>query len=57
MRRHVASTVRSTIREQHCLWERGAQHLTQPIVMRFTWREGEMDRRASGADNRVDLAR
>jgi hypothetical protein len=35
----------STIREQHCLWEqRAEQNRTQPIVMRFTGREGEMDR-------------
>jgi hypothetical protein len=48
----------STIREQHRLWEQGAeQNRTQPIVMRFTGSEGEMDRQAIGVHRRVNLAR
>ena len=48
----------STIREQHCLWEqRAEQNRTQPIVVRFTGREGEMDWQAVGVHDRVNLAR
>ena len=38
--------------------EQGAEeNRTQPIVMRFTGREREMDRQAIGVDQRVNLAR
>jgi hypothetical protein len=48
----------SAIREQHRLREQGAEESrAQPIVMRFTGREGEMDRRAIGVHHRVYLAR
>jgi hypothetical protein len=39
----------STIREQHRLWKQGAEeNRTQPTIVRFTGREGEMDRHAIG---------
>jgi hypothetical protein len=48
----------STICEQHRLWKQGAEeHRTQPIVVRLTGREGEMDRQAVGVHHRMNLAR
>ena len=48
----------STIREQHSLWKQGAEeNRTKPIVVRFTWRQREMDRQAIGVYHRVNLAR
>src|SRR3954453_13645959 len=39
----------STIREEHRLWRQGTQkNRTQPVVMRLTRREGEMNRQAVG---------
>jgi hypothetical protein len=47
----------STIREQHRLWKEGAEeNRTQPIVVRLTRREREMDRQAIGVHHRVNLA-
>jgi predicted phosphate transport protein (TIGR00153 family) len=47
----------STIREQHRLWKQDAEeNRTQPVIMRFTGREGEMDRQAIGVHHRVNLA-
>jgi len=40
------------------MWQQGAeQNRTQPIVMRFTGREGDMDRQPIGVHHHVDLAR
>jgi hypothetical protein len=37
----------SPICKQHCLWKQGAEeNRTQLVVVRFTGREGEMDRQA-----------
>jgi hypothetical protein len=39
-----------TISEQHRLWKQGAkENRTQPIVVRLTWRESEMDRQAAAS--------
>jgi hypothetical protein len=39
------------------LWKQGAEeNRTQPIVVRLTGREGEMDRQAIGVHDRVNLA-
>ena len=47
----------SAICKQHRLWKQGAEeHRTQPIVVRLTGREGEMDRQAIGVHDRVNLA-
>ena len=47
----------STIREQHRLWKQGAEeNRTQPIVVRLTRREREMDRQAIRVHHRVNLA-
>lgn len=48
----------SAIREQHRLGRQGAEeNRTQPVIMRLTGREGEMDRQAIGVHHRVNLAR
>jgi hypothetical protein len=40
------------------LWQQGVREKrTKSIVMRFTGREGEMDRQAIGVHDRVNLAR
>ena len=50
-------SVVSTIREQHRSWEQGAEkNGTQPIVMRLTRREGEMERETIGVNDRMNLA-
>src|SRR5258708_1689687 len=47
----------STIREQHRLWKQGAEeNRTQPIVMRLTGRESDLDRHAIRVHHRVNLA-
>lgn len=47
----------STTREQHRLWKQGAEEdRAQPIVMRLTGRESEMDRHAFGVYHRVNVA-
>ena len=47
----------SPIREQHRSWRQGAEKdRTQPIVMRLTRREGEMDRQTIGINDRMNLA-
>ncbi|MDA9504266.1 hypothetical protein XI09_05780 [Bradyrhizobium sp. CCBAU 11386] len=47
----------SAIREQHCLWEQCAEeNRAQPIVVRLTWCEGEMNRQAIGVHHSVNLA-
>jgi hypothetical protein len=57
-RRDYGRRVVSTIREQHRLRkQRAEQSRTQPIVVRFAWREREMDWQAIGVRHRVNLAR
>ena len=47
----------AAIREQHRLWKQGAEeNRAQPVVVRLTRREGEMDRQAIGVHDRVNLA-
>jgi hypothetical protein len=48
----------SAIREQHRLRKQGAEkNRAQPIIVRLTGREGEMDGQAIGINHRVNLAR
>lgn len=47
----------AAIREQHRLRRQSAEeHRTQPVIMRLTRRESEMDRQAVGVHHRVHLA-
>jgi hypothetical protein len=56
---HVRAGSRSRSRDPRAtsFWKQGAEeNRTQPVVMRLTGHEGEMDRQTVGVHHRVNLA-